>query len=259
MNTHLRTVDPFINQTNETHFLKLLNINCRSLQSLCERNQLASILSHHNIDIVLGCESHIDESFLSAEILPNTYKIIRKDRSLGGGGVVIGFKNSLRLSEVTTLTSCESDTEKIWGKLHIHNQKPLHIMFSLHAPDNSCSSITSLKNCLSQLHTEDSENSPCLLVGGDVNFPDVSWQDGYAYINPSPMYGTDTNKLFVDTINDHGLEQLISTPTRGNNILDLLLYSHPSHISNVGKLQEFPTMMQFSIVLNYQISLCLIK
>ena len=127
MNTHLRTVDPFINHTNETHFLKLLNINCRSLRSLCKRNQLASILSHHNIDIILGCESHIDESFLSAEILPNTYKIIRKDRSLGGGGVVIGFKNSLQLSEVTTLTSCESDAEKIWGKLHMHNQKPLHI------------------------------------------------------------------------------------------------------------------------------------
>ena len=123
---------------------------------------------------------------------------------------------------MSALTSCESDAEMIWGKLHIHNQKPLHIC-----------SIISLKNCLSQLHTEDSENSPCLLVGGDFNFPDISWQDGYGHINPSPTYGTDTNKFFVDTINDHGLEQLISAPTRGNNILDLLLCSHPSLISNV--------------------------
>ena len=121
----------------------------------------------------------------------------------------------------------------IWGKLHIHNQKPLHICSLYRPPDTSCSSIISLKNCLSQLHTEDSENSPCLLVGGDFNFPDISWQDGYTHINPSPIYGTDTNKLFVDTINDHGLEQLISAPTRGNNILDLLLCSHPSLISNV--------------------------
>ena len=52
--------------------------------------------------------------FLSAEILPNTYKIIRKDRSLGGGGVFIGFKN-LQLSEVTTPTSYVSDAEMIWG------------------------------------------------------------------------------------------------------------------------------------------------
>ena len=47
--------------------------------------------------------------------------------AIGGGGIFIGFKNSLQLSEVTTLTSYESDAEMIWGKLHIHNQKPLHI------------------------------------------------------------------------------------------------------------------------------------
>ena len=120
-------MDPSTNDTNEIHPLKLLNINCCSLRSLCKRNHLASILSHHDIDIVLGNESHIDDSFLSAEILPKTYKIIRKDRSLGGGGVFIGFKSSLQLSEVTTLTSSVSDGEMIWGKLQIHNQKPLHI------------------------------------------------------------------------------------------------------------------------------------
>lgn len=210
-----------------------MNINCRSLRSLCKRNQLASILSHHNIDIILGCESHIDETFLSAEILPNTYKIIRKDRSLGGGGVFIGFKNSLQLSEVTTLTSCVSNAEMIWGKLHIHNQKPLYIC-SFYRPPNSLSSpVISLKNCLSRLYTEDSVNFPCLIVGGDFNFPNISWQDGYANINSSPTYGTDINQIFVDTINDYGLEQLISEPTRGNNILDLLLCSHPSLISNI--------------------------
>jgi len=86
-----------------------------------KRNQLASISSHHNIDIVLECKSHIDDSFLSAEILPKNYKIIKKDRSLGGGGVFIGFKNSLKLSEVTILTPIVSDSEMIWGKLLLHN------------------------------------------------------------------------------------------------------------------------------------------
>ena len=109
LNTHLRTVDPFISHTTESHFLKLLFINCHSLRSLCIRNQLASILSHHNIDIILGCESHSDEMFLSVEILQNTYKIIGRDRSLSGGSVFIGFKNSLQLSEVGTLTYCVSD------------------------------------------------------------------------------------------------------------------------------------------------------
>ena len=44
-----------------------------------------------------------------------------------------------------------------------------------------------------------------MLVGGDFNFPNISWQDDYANIKPSPTYGTDINQIFVDTINDHGL------------------------------------------------------
>jgi len=58
----------------------------------------------------------------------------------------------------------------------------------------------------------------------------VRW---YAQIDPNPAYGTGINKLFVDSINDYGLEQFINMPTRGNNILDLLLYSHPNLISNI--------------------------
>ena len=55
--------------------------------------------------IVLACESHIDQSFRSSEILPNSYKIIRKDRSLGGGRVFIGIKQYLELFEETLLAT----------------------------------------------------------------------------------------------------------------------------------------------------------
>ena len=88
-------------------------------------------------------------------------KLLEKiDRSLGGGSVFIEFKN-LQLSEVTTLTSYVSDAEMILGKFHIHKQKPLHICSLYRPPNSSSSPIISLNNCLSQLYTEDSENSPC--------------------------------------------------------------------------------------------------
>jgi len=147
-----------------------------------------------------------------------------------GGGVFIGFKNCLKLSEVTILTPIVSDSEMIWGKLLLHNQKPLHICSLYRPPD---SPVTNLKNCLSQLFTIDPDNSLCILIGGDFNFPGISWQDGYAHINPSPTYGIGINQHFVDTINDHGLEQFISISTRGNNVLDLLFCSYPYFISNV--------------------------
>ena len=37
--------------------------------------------------------------------------------------------------------------------------------------------------------------------------------------------------LFVETLNDHFLSQLNDTPTRGNNILDLVITNAPDHIS----------------------------
>jgi len=52
-------------------------------------------------------------------------------------------------------------------------------------------------------------------------------------IDPNPAYGTGINQLFVDSINDYGLEQFINTPTRGNNILGLLFCSHSNLISNI--------------------------
>jgi len=72
-----------------------------------------------------------------------------------------------------------------------------------------------------------------LLFAGDLNFLDISWYDGYAQIDSNPAYGTGINQLFVNSINDYGLEQFINTPTCGNNTLDLLFCSHPNLISNI--------------------------
>ena len=94
--------------------LEVMNLNCRSLRSLSKRIELGALLSSHNINIVLGCESHI--SFSSSEILSMNYKIIR---SFGGGGVFIGFKDHLNMSEVPELTL---GAEMIWAKLSAPKQ-----------------------------------------------------------------------------------------------------------------------------------------
>jgi len=51
-------------------------------------------LNEHKADIVMGCESHLDDSIKSPELLPANYSI-RKDRNLGGGGVFISIRNNL--------------------------------------------------------------------------------------------------------------------------------------------------------------------
>ena len=104
--------------------LKIISLNCCSLRSKSKRNQLAVLLTDYDADIILGCESHIDHTFFSPEILPAGYKIIRKDRCLGGGGVFIGYKNYLNVCEESSLSL---DAEMVWVKLCCHNKKNLPV------------------------------------------------------------------------------------------------------------------------------------
>ena len=39
--------------------------------------------------------------------------------------------------------------------------------------------------------------------------------------------------MFLDSINDNGLEQLVLEPTRGKNVLDLIFCSYPHIISDI--------------------------
>ena len=52
-------------------------------------------------------------------------------------------------------------------------------------------------------------------------------------VNSSPAYGYEVNQMFLDVIHDHDLDQLVTEATRGNNILDLILCSHPHIISDI--------------------------
>ena len=41
------------------------------------------------------------------------------------------------------------------------------------------------------------------------------------------------NTLFLELLNDFSMEQLVGEPTRNNNLLDLILSTEPSIITNV--------------------------
>ena len=74
--------------------------------------------------------------------------------------------------------------------------------------------------------------NPEVLLSGDFNFPSISWLEG-GIINSCTAYGYGINQLFLDTINEYGLEQLITQPTCGSNILDLVFCSQPGTISGI--------------------------
>ena len=105
------------------------------------------------------------------------------------------------------------EAEMIWAKISIAKQKPLFLCSFYRIPNNDSSPILLLTESLQKLH----QMVPCpgILLCGDFNLPSIMWLDG-GIINLCPTYGHEINQLFLDTVNEYGLEQLITQPTRGN-------------------------------------------
>ena len=66
--------------------LILLTLNCCSIRSQSRRALLQTIIEEHQADIVVGCESHLDDTYLTQEKFLFGYRVIRKDHNSGGGG-----------------------------------------------------------------------------------------------------------------------------------------------------------------------------
>ena len=110
-------------KSNPNILLKVLSLNCFSIRSLSKRGKLAALINEHNVNIVIGCESHIDESFATSEVFPSNLTVFLRDRSLGGRGVFLCFANTLDVSEEPTL---QVDAELIWARLKIHKRQPIY-------------------------------------------------------------------------------------------------------------------------------------
>ena len=94
---------------------------------------------------------------------------------------------------------------------------------------NLQTTISELRDSLNKL----SDHNPGIIIAGDYNLLAIQWEEGKGCIQSSPTYGNDVNYLFIETINDSGLKQLVTEPTRNNHILNLVLTSQPDLINDV--------------------------
>ena len=83
----------------KTGKLLILSLNCHSVRSQSKTVLLQSIIEEHQADIVIGCESYLDNSFSSQEIFPSQYVVVRKDCCVGCGGVFLALRNNLTCVE----------------------------------------------------------------------------------------------------------------------------------------------------------------
>ena len=185
-------------------------------------------MEEHQADIVVGCESHLDNSFSNYEIFPSQYIVVRKDRCIGGGGVFLALKSHLTFVEEP---SFYGNAEMVWVKLCLNKYQPIFVCSLYRPPGSSPESLIELNDILTTIH--EGSVSPAIILAGDFNLPDLKFEDGIGYVNRNPTYGYETNSLFVEMMNNYGFEQFVTQPTREDHILDLFLSTHPDIIENV--------------------------
>ena len=217
--------------------LKVLYFNARSLKALvhpngdnsvkiCKISLLQQLTYSGNYDVVCVCETWLNNSILSSEILPNYGSVFRCDR-VGriGGGVLVAVKTGIQVTRRHDLEPENSEIVVI--EMLKSNSKPV-VLYTFYRPPNSTPDVLQSLNKSLQRNSESSR----VVVIGDFNLPSVKWSsDQHTPIN---IGSSPENEAFCEIVEDNFLQQFILNPTHiAGNILDLLLCNTPNIIGDV--------------------------
>lgn len=198
-------------------------------------------------DVIAVTETWLNPSVRDSELLINTaFNIHRRDRESGerGGGVMLAVRNHLRSVRRSDL---ETGAEILACEIKPENRKKFLCLVFYRPPSSDISTLKALKQCLKKANNA---HFTQFLVLEDFNLPDINWQTMATERNDS------LHTELVKLVRDNFLWQLIDQPTRGDNILDLLLTNFPDRVMS---LEIFDDILNtdhrmFEFVLNFNIN-----
>ena len=204
------------------HELKCLYFNSRSVVN--KTRELEVIASSKQYDLIAITETWLNDSISNNELLPsNKYYIHRRDREVPsrGGGVMLAVGSTLQSVRRTDL---ETNAEILVCEIRPEAKKKFLCVVFYRPPSSKSEYMNCFKNFLrkaSKTHISQ------LVILGDFNFPDINWSTGTA------MHNDCLHNEFTKMVRDNFLWQMVEFPTRGANILDLLLTNIPHKVKDV--------------------------
>ncbi len=185
------------------------------------------MIDAENPDIIMGCESKLDNTHKNAEIFPERFhgQIFRRDLRKGSGGVLIAVKNDLLATEVK---SQSKQAEVIWAKIHL--RRPIYIASFYRNPGSGEGELIEFRNGIEDIMTS-TRNPPNIIIGGDFNLPDIVWQTNT--IGEKPPYPRVYSEQLLDTLGDLNFYQHVREPTHKlGNTLDLICSTNQDQVEN---------------------------
>ena len=215
-------------ETNGNLVLALLN--CRSIRSEDKAREFRIFVREHNPDVIMGTESWLSPDVYDAEVFPPNYVTYRKDRiDRLGGGVFISVRDNL--TSYKEDWNSDGNCEAIWCHV-VDRSKKNYLLGCFYDPPDDCD--LALSAFLDVLEERVRVPNQRILIGGDFNLPDINWNDmtskrGGRYQNK--------NQILLNALNNFGLEQMVTAPTRiadnTSSILDLIISNTPQFVSKV--------------------------
>ena len=164
---------------------------------------------------------------LDSELIPSNYVAYRRDRNRHGRGVMILLRNSNLARRRQDL---ETDCEIVWVKCFL--PKTRMVLGAFYRPPNSgeCD-LQHLHNSIEGIPTN---TSSLIVLGGDFNLPNIAWKDNL------PTGHSKEAVVMKVLQQEHNLYKLVHTPTRKENIIDLVLTNQPTMVADLELVDSLP-------------------
>ena len=209
---------------NPSNPLKIALINFQSVRE--KKPQFFSFVDFYKPDIIVGTETWLTPDMYDSEYFPPKlgFTVYRRDRTDQKGGGVIILVNSNLISEEKT--EYKSACENLWVQLNLTGSNSVLIgaYYKPHELDQ-----LSFEELNKSLNLVNQRNSTVWLLG-DFNLPKVDWE----HLKPKPDCSHPTfYRECLEALSDCMLEQMVTSPTRGQNILDLFFTTNPTLVDDI--------------------------
>jgi hypothetical protein len=196
--------------------LKVYYANVQSLKN--KFNELKLQIIYENYDIIGLTETWINENDFIHEYNIPGYCLFSVHREKRGGGVLLLIKN--KLNPVLLQSDKIVNIDSLFVELTTVGNKKLRLGIYYRPPAQSNETDNQIATNIDNNVNTTRE----VVIMGDFNLPCKVWSEPFSH---------HTGKILYDFICISELNQMVNFPTRGENILDLVLTTDSELIKNI--------------------------
>lgn len=204
--------------------------NKRKVKYLSEKCQ------EENIKLLVTTESHLNSDILNEEINIANFEVYRSDRRAPRkcGGVAVFAHQSIKITESKIKRFSNSTCELLILEAEDLN---LHIVTIYRPPDTTSDKF---HPCLSEAeqYLKQISSTGNVMLLGDFNFPFLKWKEVedsviYNIVSGGTKDEQNQAQALLSLADSFFLSQVITEPTRLENIIDLVFTNNPDLLTNI--------------------------